>query len=145
MEGLAKLTVLTSALQLSPVVLIWMFPTGKQAVFDSLKHEVCEVILLPRPHATHNQSAIYDWPFGSNEPLTLYLFPLEICSQVLSKQAGAIFVFVLFASILGTVIYSIAIIYEASSDDDDDVCDDDDDDSNASLLFKSRRRLFGGL
>ena len=39
-EGMAKLTILTSLLQLSPVVLIWMFPTGKQAVFDSLKNEV---------------------------------------------------------------------------------------------------------
>ena len=41
-DGMAKLTILTSALQLSPVVLIWMFPTGKQAVFDSLKNEVSQ-------------------------------------------------------------------------------------------------------
>ena len=37
--GLWRLTVLTSAIQLAPIFLIWMFPRDKQAVFASLKHE----------------------------------------------------------------------------------------------------------
>jgi hypothetical protein len=59
MEGLAKLTIFTSLLQLSPVCLIWMFPTGKQAVFDSLKDEVSlyvqKLVLTSPPHPLTNQ------------------------------------------------------------------------------------------
>jgi hypothetical protein len=49
-------------------------------------------------------------------------------------------VFVLFASILGTMIYSVAIIYDAG---DDGGCGDDSsgDDSTSSMLFKSFFRL----
>jgi len=61
--------------------------------------------------------------------------------QYISETAGIIFVFVLFASILGTMIYSVVIIYDAG-DDDDGGCDDDSgDDSTASMLFKSFFRL----
>ena len=45
-----------------------------------------------------------------------------------SKPAGAFFIFVLLASILGTLIYSIVTIYDVTDDDDD--CDDDDDDDD---------------
>ena len=81
--GLWRLTVLTSAIQLAPIFLIWMFPRDKQAVFASLKHEFR------------------------------------------SKPAGAFFIFVLLASILGTLLYSIVTIYDVTDDDDD--CNDDDD------------------
>ena len=62
--------------------------------------------------------------------------------QLISETAGTIFVFVLFASILGTMIYSVAIIYDAG-DDDDGGCGDDSsgDDSTSSMLFKSFFRL----
>jgi hypothetical protein len=101
--GLWKLTLLTSCIQLSPVLLIWMFPKDKAAVFESLRDEVR------------------------------------------SARAGTIFVFVLFASILASLAYSIYIIEEANDDDDaacqdddfDDVYDDDTDDAGRRLLSSS--------
>jgi hypothetical protein len=91
--GLWRLTLLTSCLQLSPVFLIWMFPKNKEAVMDSLKHELK------------------------------------------STPAGAIFMIVLVGSILGTLLYSIVIIYDASGDDDSGCDDDDGDDARRRLLF----------
>jgi MFS family permease len=57
-----------------------------------------------------------------------------------SKTAGTIFLTVLVVSILGTLIYSIVIIYDSGLDDDDG-CDDDDDDDDgdddsSSYLFR---------
>ena len=76
-SGLVKITILTTALQLAPICLVWMFPDNKAAVMKLLKEDTNSTV------------------------------------------AGWIFMFVLIASILGSLAYSIDVIIYPGDDDSD--------------------------
>ena len=73
--GLWRITLLTSAIQFAPIVLIWMFPDNKAAVHQLIKEDKS------------------------------------------SPVAGGLFMFVLVASILGSLAYSIDVIVDPGDDD----------------------------
>merc|ERR1711998_429328 len=74
-SGLVKITIPTTALQLAPICLVWMFPDNKAAVMKLLKEDTNSTV------------------------------------------AGWIFMFVLIASILGSLAYSIDVIIYPGDDD----------------------------
>jgi len=63
--------------------------------------------------------------------------------EVVSRTAGLVFLIVLFGSILGTLVYSVDIIYTAT-DDDAGCADDDSDDGSARRLEGLLQGLFAG-